>query len=182
MRDPCADYWEDIVNLADGKPADGARDHLDACPECAEKLRQIQRVMSLGDLRFFDAPAGVIKSAKNLMSARERTVMGLVRSTTAWSGARTVSEDFQIVVGAPGTQVRLMYSRSGELWEVLGKAPGADWSVSTGDGIVDVDSEGRFSFQVPSLDDTGFTLSGADGDLVVPSVEELLSNGPSNSD
>jgi hypothetical protein len=182
MRDRCADYWEDIVNLAEGKPADGARQHLEACPECTEKLRQIQQVMALGDLRFFDAPAKLIKTAQKLLPTRERTVMGLLRSTTAWSGARTVSEDFQIVVGAPGTQVRLMYTRSGEHWEVLGKAPGPDWLVNTGDRAVDVDREGRFSFKVASLGDTGFTLSGADGELVVPSVEELLSNGPSNGD
>jgi hypothetical protein len=182
MKDRCADYWEAIVNLAEGRQDSTAREHLESCSECAEKLRQLQQIMALGDLRYFDAPAHLIQEAVDLMPVRERKVATLLRSTTAWSGARTVAEDFQIVVGGPAMQVRLMYSRSGDSWEVLGQAPSSEWLVRIGDEQLEVDGEGRFSFGVPTLAQSAFSLLGPEGEMLVPSVEELLSNGPTERD
>lgn len=177
MRDRCANYWEGIVTLAEGGRDEAARHHVESCSECARKLEQLRIVMSVGDLKFYDAPASLIASAKGLMPAPERRPMSLLRSTTAWSGARAVAEDFQLVVGEADTQVRLMYSRAGNGWEVMGKAPSSGWSVEAGRHLVSIGVEGRFSFHADKLADTGFTLSGAEGEFYIPSAEELLSGG-----
>jgi hypothetical protein len=182
MRDRCANYWEQIVNLAEGKQEQAAREHVDSCPECARKLEQLQAAMRVGDMRFYDAPASLIANVKGLMPAPERKVVSLLRSTTAWSGARAVADDFQIVVGDEDTQVRLMYSRSGSNWEVMGRAPSSNWTAAAGGQELVVEEDGRFSFVAAKLSDTDLILSSPDGELFIPSAEELLSSGPDQQD
>jgi hypothetical protein len=182
MRDRCANYWDGIVTLAEGGQDEAARLHVESCTDCADQLRHLRQIMAVGGLRFFDAPANLIEDVKRMMPAPERIRLGLLRSTTAWSGARVVAEDFQIVVGEGSTQMRLMYERSGELWQVLGKAPSGEWTLESISGIASVGDEGRFSFEAPSLAETSFTLSGPEGELYVPSAEELLSHGSGDRD
>jgi hypothetical protein len=182
MRDRCADYWEGIVDIAEGRQSEPARLHLQSCGDCSEKLEQLHVMMAAGDLRYFDAPTNLIASVKGLMPQPERRVFSLLRSTTAWTGARTAAHDFQLVAGDGDTQVRLMFSKVDDGWEVMGRIPAGSWSVEADGQTVDLSDEGRFSFLAPGLDATGFTLIGSDTELVVPSAEELLSNEPHGSD
>lgn len=182
MKDRCANHWEGIVNLAEGRESETARLHVQNCRECAAKLEQLRAMMSAAEVRYFNAPASAIASVKGLMQPAERRVFGLLRSTTAWSGARTAAQDFQIVAGEGGTQVRLMFSKVDEGWEVMGRTPAGEWNVEANGDILETSDDGRFSFIAPRLDSTGILMTGRETELVVPSAEELLSSESNGSD
>jgi len=178
MKDRCANYWDGIVNLAEGKVNESAQRHVETCAECSTKLEQLKTMMSVGDLRYYDAPPGLITRVKDMLPAPARRSANLLRSSIAWSGARAVAEDFQVVVGEGSTQIRMMYSRSGEGWEVMGRAPASYWSVRVNETDLPIEEDGRFSFHAAKLSETGLTLAGPEGELFIPSAEELLSSGP----
>lgn len=181
MKDRCIDYWVGIVDLAEGREAPAALHHVERCEDCSHKLAELRTLMDVGRARYFDAPAHLIESVKQLMPQPERRFLRLLRTTTAWSGARAVAEDFQIVAGDESDQVRLMYSRGDKGWEVMGKAPSAHWSLEGPPHEVEIDEDGRFSFTAQSLSQTGFSLIGPGRELVVASAEEMLSSGSDSS-
>src|ERR1041385_6023275 len=117
MIERCQDFWEGVVGLAEGREDPAARAHLDSCPACDKKLAQLRQILRLGGMRYYDAPGDLISSVKGMMPAPERRVAPLIRSTLAWSGARTVAEEFQLIVGVGDEQLRLMFVRSGSGWE-----------------------------------------------------------------
>ena len=178
MRRNCSEFWEGIVAIAEGGTDDRAAQHVRTCAPCSAKLNELRSVFAVARAQFYDAPEDVVDRAKALMPARERRMMGLLRSTLAWTGARVVAEDFQIVVGSADIQARLMYTRSGAEWLVMGKLPSSDWSAVRAGDVLQSDEEGRFSFAVSDLADSAFELIGPAGELSVPSAEELLASGP----
>ncbi|MFI5386178.1 MAG: hypothetical protein ACHQ50_08665 [Fimbriimonadales bacterium] len=139
-------------------------------------------MFALGKLGFYNAPAKVVAAAEGLMPVKERRVATLLRSTVSWSGARAVAEDFQLVVGQGENQTRLMYSRSGSGWLVLGRMPSSEWLAVKGETTLDSDEQGRFSFTASDLFATDVTLLGPSVEIYVPSAEELLSSGPQERD
>jgi hypothetical protein len=172
MKERCNDLWQGVIALAEGREDEAASRHIEGCPACTRKLDELKQMFALGDLRFFEPPASLVADVKAMMPAQPRRVASLLRSTLAWTGARVVAEDFQIVVGDEGAQTRLMYSRIGSDWQIMGKLPSAGWSVEK-QGVT-LEDGGRFSFTVPSLAETGFVLAGPDGEIEVPPAEELL--------
>lgn len=178
MRKNCSEYWEGIVAIAEGGEDERARAHLQICTNCAAKLEHLRAVFAAGDQRFFDAPAAILAQVKNLMPARERKTASLLRSSLAWSGARVIAEDFQVVVGEGETQTRIMYSRSGTGWQVTGRMPSSAWIASKEGTPVETDGEAGFSFFVADLAHSDLSLVGPDAEIYVPSAEELLSSGP----
>lgn len=177
MKDRCNDFWEGIVDLAEGREAPAALTHLQQCQDCSRKFAQLQSLMEVGKGRFFDAPSDLIESVKGLMPRPERRLLRLLHTTTAWTGARAAAEDFQIIAGDGEDQVRLMYSRTPKGWEVMGRAPSAEWAVVGLASQPEMASDGRFSFKVADLSKTGFFLIGPNAEWVVPSAEEMLSSG-----
>jgi hypothetical protein len=174
MRKQCSAIWESVVELAEGRENREALSHVAGCAECATKLDQLKAAFALGDHRFYNAPASLVESAKALMLPQKR-VFGLLRTTLAGAGTRAISEDFQMVVGSDDLQVRLMYTREGQQWRVMGRLPGEGWSVDR-PGVTD-EGDGRFSFDAADLASTGFELIGEEGAVVVPSAEEMLRDG-----
>jgi hypothetical protein len=168
--------WERVVDLAEGRSDADAERHVASCASCASKLESLREIMRLGDLRFFDAPAALVDSVKGMMPAPRR--LPLMRSTLAWSGARAVAEDFQLVVGEGEEQIRLMYAHAGDGWEVMGRLPATDWEIARDGETIALDSDGRFTFTAKNLAETDFTLTGPAGELYVPAAEELLSREP----
>src|SRR4051812_18744628 len=128
MKNRCADFWDGIVDLAEGRENAAASAHVEGCADCRMKLEELREIFAVGDLKFYSAPKAVIDAAKGLMQPQRR-VAGVFRSTLAFSGARTVAEDFQLVVGEGDTQTRLMFVHTGSGWEVLGRLPSGDWTV-----------------------------------------------------
>lgn len=173
MKRNCSEYWERIVQLAEGTDDADARAHLESCEECRTKFGQLQEILAVRGARFFDAPSRLVADVKAAIPRRERRVATLLQSTLAWSGARAITEDFQVVVGQAENRTRLMYSRSEDRWEVLGRMPSSNW-VALRDGQRLSSGDGTFSFQAATLSDTDVTLIGPEGEVYVPSAEELL--------
>ena len=181
MKSRCEEYWDGIVELSEGRSHAAAQNHVESCRACAAKLAELR--MILGAVRpQFDAPSELIDSVKGLVSSGERRRLTLVSSTLSLSGARGPTGDFQVLVGSGDTQLRVMYSPVGDTWQVVGRAPNSEYSLRACEGRVEVDADGRFIFRAPTLADTGFVLAGPEGDIDVPSAEELLSNGSGNRD
>lgn len=180
MNKRCQELWEGVVELAEGRPSPEAAAHVETCASCAAKLETLREAMRLGDLRFFDASPALVEAAKAMMPAPRR--LPLLRSTLAWTGARAVAEDFQLLVGEEALPIRLMFSRVSEGWEVMGRLPDATWKVLRAGDSVAVDGEGRFDFRAASLADTDFVVSGPGGDFTVASAEELLARGSNQRD
>lgn len=176
MKDSCASYWEEIVEIAEGADRPAARAHIQSCRDCAEKLALMEKFSASANLGFFDAPAKDLLQAKNLMPEPQRRTATLLRSTLVFSGARTVSEDFQLVVGIDRANLRLMYVRDGQGWRVLGKLPSESVSISS-PADAQVEEDGRFSFYVSDLAEAEFTLIENGMETVVPAPYELTNDG-----
>jgi hypothetical protein len=174
MKEKCSDYWERIVNLAEGGQDEIANRHVAGCVSCARKLQELRQILTVGKTPTFDAPLSLVATVKDMLPIGSSSRATLLRSTLAWSGARTVTEDFQLVVAVGKEQVRLMYLPLDSGWQVLGRLPSMDWSALKEGARVQGDSAGRFSFIASNLAQTDFKLAGPTGEVVVPSAQEML--------
>lgn len=169
-----------LPDLAEGKPAPVAAEHVRACRDCAKKLDQFKVMLSAAATPIQNAPRDVIERAKGIVGGRARvSIARLVGSSLTLAHARSTSSDFQLVVGTERHKVRLMYSRVvGGKWEITGRAPGSDWTVK-GEGVERAcNSEGGFIIQAKKLESTQFSLLHKDEEILVPSAEELLHGDP----
>jgi hypothetical protein len=175
----CSEVWEGIVALAEGRQDAEASQHIQGCATCEAKLAQLREIFALGDLKFFDAPKSLIGDVKAMMQPAPRRVLSLIRSSLGLAGARNaaVAGDFQVVVGDGELQVRLMFTRIGSEWEVLGKLSDTGWTLTRDGNGIEVGEQGRFSFRSDSLAQTSFTLERRGVSMTVPSAEELLASG-----
>ena len=175
MKERCSDFSEGIVSLAEGRDDASASLHIETCAACARKLEQLRRIVSVRETPFFAAPEEVIRQAKALLPPSQVGRARALRSTLAWSGSRAAPQDFQVVVSAGSQEMRVMYTRSEQGWTVLARTPASDWSGIREGRRLESDSAGRFSFHCGDLSESGFELTGPEGEFEVPSAEELLS-------
>lgn len=180
MKKSCSNYWEALVDIADGKSDPAAMAHVASCGSCGEKLALLQSFVSAGQLGFYDAPAEAIQSAKNLMPQAPRQFASLVRSTLALSGARSVAEDFQVVVSLGGAELRLMYTRVRNGWMIMGRLPEGDYQILDRSDV-QLFPDRRFSFEVKNLAESEFTVEGGGQEFTVLPPEDLLKDESSSS-
>lgn len=173
MKRECQDIWESVVALAEGHANDGATAHLKGCGDCRRRFEQLQAMLAGIGLKSFEVPATLVEAAKSLIADKAKR-LGLIRTSFQLSAARAPSQDFQAVYGGEGIEVRVMYSKVDQGWEVMGRTPAGQWLVETVDSPVDSDEHGRFHFVVGSLDDSAFSLIGEHGTCEIPSANEAI--------
>ncbi len=181
MKRDCLDLWEALVQLAEGKENPEARKHLESCFICHKKFQQVQRLVSGMLVEHHEPPQQLSDWAKGLMPQKSVVRMGLLRTTLSLSGARSIAADFQSIYVDQDLEIRVMYSKVAEGWEVVSKLPFSEWLPSHESAPVETNESGRFRFVVPSLDETEFQLDHAGRRLVVPSGSEAVSSGTQSS-
>lgn len=172
----CNDFQEGLATLAEGGTSSATAAHVAQCASCAKRLRELTRLVEALSEPCLDVPRDLTARAQALMRpAPRRLVARLLGSSLAASGARLAGADgFTLHVGAEDLSVRLQYTPAPDGWEVLGRAPGAGWSV-----VFDAESsacgpQGRFRILVPSLERSNFSLRSAVLEIEVPPARELM--------
>jgi hypothetical protein len=175
----CDRFWNGIVEIASGQENPAAQAHLDACEACGARFIELRRVLSALAVQVYNAPADQIAMAASLMPApiRRRFLAHLLGNSLATAGARAAeAEAFQLVYAHDDVQARLMYTRIPEGWEVMGRTPDG-WSPSRRGEAIAQDEEGRFSFRVGDLADSGLILVREDIEIELPSAQEAWNGG-----
>ena len=172
----CKDFNEGLATLAEGGRASDAAAHVDRCEACARRLRELRRLVDVLSEPVYDVPRDLTARAQALMRpAPRRLIAQLIGSSLAAAGARLAGADgFTLHVGAESLSVRLQYSPAPDGWEVLGRAPGADWAVTVGAERSACGPQGRFRIVVPSLERSAFALRSEDLEIEVPAARELM--------
>lgn len=163
---------ESIVSaaMADALTGDGSSPEDPNDPRFSE-FRKMAEAMKL---RHYEAPAHVVDAAKAIMpvNARRTVYARLTGSTMAAAGARSATADsFQLTFEGEGMRTRLMYERSATGWEVAGQAPKGLRVVRNGKRVR-CDAEGRFTFAVSKLGDTGLTLHDEEIRIIIPPADQ----------
>ena len=173
MKRECQDIWESVVALAEGQANDRATAHLEGCEDCRRRFEQLQSMFAGLGLASFEVPPTLVQAAKSLMFGQAKR-LGLIRTSFQLSAARAPSQDFQAVYGGEGIEVRVMYSKVDQGWEVMGRTPAGEWRVEAEGSPVDSDEHGRFHFVVGSLDKSAFSLIGEHEACEIPSANEAI--------
>ena len=175
----CKRFWDDWARLAAGETVAEARRHAQECPACAERLAQCERVVRAVRTPVEAAPHDLVVRAGAIMPRRPRLVARLLGNGLAMSGAARRGEvsDFALHVGVDGFSVRLQYTPVANGWEILGRAPTPDWSLSHEGGEVPCGASGRFRLVASSLGATSFVLRKDGAEIEVPSARELIEVG-----
>lgn len=177
----CKDYEEGIAALAEGLPAPEAEAHVAGCPLCAKRLAELKRVVLAARLPQATAPSDLLARAQSLMRPAPRRIARLLGNGLAAAGARaTKVDDFALHVGADDISVHLHYAQAQSGWEVMGRAPAADWTVVYKGDETSCGPSGRFRISVRSLDDAAFLLRAPNGagEIEIPSAWELVGRAP----
>jgi hypothetical protein len=137
-------------------------------------LRQIAAGFGMGHA---DAPVEVVRRAAEIPLPNQIMRLRLLRTSLAEAGVRRkTAENFQCVFEGDGFQVRTMYSKTANKWHVMAVvAPQVDALEVGGRRIKP--ANGKFEFEVNSLDATGFTLIVAGTRIAVPSGSDKSSDG-----
>ncbi len=172
----CNEFQEGLAALAEGGTAPAAAAHVSQCAACAKRLRELRRLVDSLSTPRYEVPRGLSARAQALMRpAPRRLVARLLGSSLAASGARLAGADgFTLHVGAEDLSVRLQYTPAPDGWEVLGRAPGSDWSVVVDSEPSSCGPQGRFRIVVPSLERSSFALRSAALEIEVPPARELM--------
>lgn len=181
MKSICSDLWNALVEVAEGKPNPEVDSHLAECSECRKKLGQLKAFLDRARFPMFEAPLSLIEAAASLMPETTKR-MSLLRSTLSSVGARSVAQDFQAVYQVEDVQLRVLYEATEHGWETLAQAPSPDWHVERAGKPIEVDAQGRFSFNAQELADTGFELIREEKRLIVPSGLEAVNRGSDQPD
>lgn len=176
MKQTCKQVVELLPDLAEGKSLPEIQAHVDACPECAMKLKQFRTMLKAAATPIVQAPANLILSAKAIEHGRKNVYRArLFGSSLTLAQARSNATDFQLMVGSEEHRIRLMYSRNANgKWEVTGRAPSKKWKLMRGANLKALDAQGGFVFEANTLEETEFSLSLANEEMIIPSAQELL--------
>jgi hypothetical protein len=181
MNHRCSQVLDQVTALAEGTSSPEAELHVAQCPSCAARLAELRKILQATALPMFNAPDDVVAQAQALMpNLAPRRRLRLVASTFGMAGARSMTQDFHLVVGSDEESVRLMYRQEDGGWEVIGRAPSPEWLLSRPEADEPVGQEGHFSFRASSLADTSFALVRGQTRLDIPSADELLEESPSS--
>lgn len=174
MNLECRENWEGVVSLAEGQANDRASAHLEECESCRLRFHQLRSMMSGMETPEFEVPSSLVQAAKDLFVGKRRK-LGLIRTSLQLSSARAPKQDLQAVFGGEGIEIRVMYSKVEQGWEILGQAPSDHWRVEWEGGTVESDERGRFHFRVETLESSEFSLVGEMEAYEVPSASEAIS-------
>ncbi len=167
------ELWESLVDLADG----ASRPQVDLLISQDSTLRKqfldLKRMLDGLKLTQYSAPGELKKLAKSLM-AFQVLPMRCIKSTLQLMGARSATQDFQVVYGNDLLELRVMYTKVDNGWEVMSKIPESSWSVSRDQKELSLDSNQRFQFISNSLENTCFSLQNLGLKLEIPNVSELI--------
>ena len=174
----CNDFKEGVAILAGGGTAPEAKVHVEGCADCARRLEELRRIVAVARTAYWTVPQSLSDRAKALMPDRPRLVARLLGSGLVRAGVRRgEARDFALHVGVEGFSIRLSYAPLPGGWEVLGRAPTADWTVVHSGGALPCGASGRFRLLSPDLDGTAFRLRKHETEIEVPSARELTSLG-----
>lgn len=178
MSNPCPRHLERLISLAEGHPEPDLEVHVATCEGCAAGLTQFRRMIEAATRQSFAVPAHVRVEAITIAPSTLRRVVARVRSTSILAGARALPGDLQVAVDANGHDVRLMFSRQGNGWEVFGSLPGPDWHADREGHEIDRVGTERFRFVAPRADATAFCLRTEGVIVEIPHLEELMDGSP----
>lgn len=182
----CERYLEELVAAALGETSETLRLHLATCRGCRHKLAQFSKIAESLQAGYFNAPAELIRRAQEIqiIGDRRNLVARLLSASFAGAGARlNETSAFQLLFEAENRHIRMMYTRDGKDWQVVGQVPAdAGWSIFVGDSAVQSDSSGRFSFRARNLEGTGIRCMGADFDIYLPPASEVSESDAGGSD
>mgnify|MGYP000471639069 FL=1 len=130
-----------------------------------------------GAFELDDAPQTAIDRARALMLPAERPSVRLLRTTLGLAGARFTDPDaFQAIFEIGAQELRVMYSRIGEMWEVRGRVPDPSWTVTRSGRPVRIDGDLGFIFSSRNIKDTSFEVDAGAGRLRIPSGQVIVAH------
>jgi hypothetical protein len=174
----CDEVIEGLAKLAAGGASPEAVAHAAGCLDCATRLAELDRVVASVRQPYGDAPYDLIARAQALMNARPRLVARLLGNSLSNSGARRVqAQNFALYVGVEDFTLDLHYAKLPDGWELLGRAPTADWRIAHSGGVLPCGPSGRFRLVARDLDGTAFVLCKGGTEIEVPSARELIDLG-----
>lgn len=150
-------------------------------PRLSGQVAQLRRLFQAGCLPRFAPPKEVRQRAIDIMPALRRA--RLVGSSLALGGVRRAwdeGDSLQMILSEGEFTLRLMVSREGDRYSVLGRAqPG--WEIRhQGVGLV-ADNQGMFSFEAASLDETAMEARMGSEIVAIPPLSEVLGDEPNRS-
>lgn len=132
---------------------------------------------AVGGFGLNDAPEAAIDRARALMQPAKEQFARLLRTTLGQVGARFTDPDaFQAIFEIGGEELRVMYSRIGEMWEVRGRVPVSSWTVTRAGRPVRLDADLGFIFSSHKLKNTGFEVDAGEGPLRIPSGQAMVAH------
>lgn len=144
-------------------------------PEDMARLTQFQSVVACLRSGFFDAPPESIARAKSIVPrpVRRRLDLRMLSTMPGLAGVRLeAGDESQVLFDAEGTKIRVMYGRTASGYSVIGRVEAEGWTATCGDQEIDCGPDGRFEFQVESLEQTGIVLRSPNDEVVIPPIEE----------
>jgi hypothetical protein len=172
----CSQFLEGITELALGRDEQKASEHVTQCAECAKALVELKMLVAGFRQGSSDAPSDVVRRACEIPLQGSRSIR-LVRTSLKAAGARGRQvESFQAVFESEGIQVRAMYTRLGNAWNVMAVVAPPVEQIEVGGKTVSANG-GQFEFEATDLDQTGFRVV-VEGHLIhVPSGSLQLEDG-----
>lgn len=172
MNDRCRTYRYQLADVAEGRGEPEAVRHVEGCPRCAELVRRYQAIRAAGKISWESAPADLVARAKALVGETRRRLVARRMGSSLLAGARGGVDEFQVMVGAEEVSVRLMATREGSGWQLMGRLPSPDWKVESRHAV-EMERDG-FRLNAPSLEDSAFRLIGPELEIEVPSLADIL--------
>lgn len=181
MKHRCKDYWEDIVDLAEGKESKAAVDHLSQCPSCKQDFELLRNTVQGLAVVEYSAPKSVIEDARRIMPARQWKTVRRLGTLPQLATARGAAE-FQAVYQEDNARIRVRYEREGQEWMVTGRVQAEEpTSAYREDQVLELDETGGFLFTAKTLEDTGFQVISGGRWLRVPSASEAVDDESGSS-
>lgn len=180
MKKACEPYLEGVADLASGRENPAAQQHVEGCADCARQLSQLSLAVQSLAVSESDAPADLVHNAVSLMPKKQPLFARLTASTLQAAGVRAIqsAEAFQLRYEAGGVDVRLMYARDKDGWDIIGRVSESGWEILGPQGPVDLKSDRSFQFRVTRLEESEFEMIRGDTMIQIPNPMDEVDGAP----
>lgn len=176
MKRDCHLFAADLVELAHGEDRQEAASHAADCASCGILLHHYREILGVAQEKWHYPSAGVVANAISIFPAAPRRVAALAGHTFGFAGARrSAAEAFQLRFEDEGVAVRVAYEPTAGGWTLMGRTD-AQAVYHLGEAVPV--NEGRFQFDVATLEDSEFEIDGPKGTIVIPAATQVIDDEP----
>lgn len=135
----------------------------------------MRRTLSALQVPHYEPPLAVLRSATAIVPEPIWIRMSVKSSSLGLVGARGAT-DFQVIFEEGPVWARLFYQRMPGGWNVSGRVSTVkSVEAFVGSKVLELDEEGRFTFTVSELSETGVGLMVGGDRVLIPAASEIQS-------